>query len=289
METDASQQTGFTTPAVHTGLLLGPPRSGTTLISHLLAGGDRVLSLSEPFLARTTLPHWRLRRIFHYFQYTAGFRPRSAPYRGSLEEFSRFLRQMAVENDCHYLAIKETYRREGLIPQWRNEPLLDRLVQAADGLVALIRHPYDIAASSIRLCRWATGFRSRILHLWWKTVPAFQNPTDVVRWAADNWVSYVQWIRPRGLTLLRYEDFVADPHRQLPVVCRQLKVPFQKKMIDDKRRLNKVIGLGDPSLLVNVPPIHQNSVGHGRQLTDQQQRIVRDACEHLAPEFDYSL
>ena len=35
--------------------IIGPPRSGTTLLAQILAHGDGVLSLSEPFLAARAL------------------------------------------------------------------------------------------------------------------------------------------------------------------------------------------------------------------------------------------
>ena len=48
--------------------LIGPPRSGTTLVGYLLGGLDGVMSLSEPYLARGILDNWQLQRFYYQFQ-----------------------------------------------------------------------------------------------------------------------------------------------------------------------------------------------------------------------------
>ena len=269
--------------------IIGPPRSGTTLLAHLVGGGQSVLSFSEPYLCYSIMPPWQLNRFFYRFEKSAGLQRRRPPFRGDAQQFAGFLRRLASDNGFRYLAVKETYRYKGLTPIWHNGPLLDRVVAGTDPVVALIRHPYDIAASTIKLCRWVIGLPGRIIRLRLPNLCGFSSATEVVRWAADNWVAYVNWARRHGLNLLRYEDFVADPRRELQAICTAVGWPFAESMLDGQRRRAAFGGLGDLGVLMKPRPVDRKSVGHGQRLNDAQRHIVREACHALAHEFDYTL
>ncbi len=276
-------------PGLQTCFVIGPPRSGTTLLGYLLAGGDGVASLSEPFLAYAILPDWTLQRFFRNFQKSAGLRRCKPPYHADAQHFSRFLGRMVAENGFRRLVIKETYRRRGLIPRWHNEALLDRLVGGAEPVIGLIRHPDDVAASTIKLARWVTGPRGTLVRMRARNLPGFRNTDQVVRWAADNWMSYVDWARRRGLHVVRYEDLVQHPRPQLEAVCRQCGLKFEEQMLDYSYARAVFAGLGDGSVLKTPRPIDRNSIGHGQRLSDAQRRMVREACQHAARDFDYAL
>jgi len=269
--------------------VIGPPRSGTTLLSYLLAGGQGVLSLSEPFLAHAVQPDWKLQRFFCHYQRAAGLRRRRPPYQGNAERFGRFLRQMAVENGFRELVIKETYRRGGLRTAWHNETLLDRLVRGGEPAIALIRQPYDLAASSLHLFHWVTGPRGWLIRVRVRRAPAFWNTTQVVRWAAENWNAFLAWARRHDLRIVRYEDLVQEPRTQLEIICQHCGLRFQESMLDKSRARAAFGGMGDVGVLKRPRPIDRKSVGHGRHLTDEQRRIVRDTCQHGARDFDYPL
>ncbi|MFQ5807839.1 MAG: sulfotransferase [Phycisphaerae bacterium] len=268
--------------------MVGPPRSGTTLLAYLLAGGEGVLSLSEPFLAHAVQPDWRLQRFFHVYQRAAGLRRRRPPRRGNIERFARFLCRMAAENGFRHLVIKETYRRSARNADWHSEPLLDRLVRGKESVIALIRHPCDVVASSIGLCRWLTRPRGWLVRLRWPNFPTFRNTTAVVCWAAENWARYVNWVQQRDLCLVRYEDLVREPGRQLEALCRHFGMGFQESMLDYARTRVAFGGLGDWGVLKTPRPVDQKSIGHGRRLTAEQRRLVRAACQHAARGFDYT-
>ena len=268
--------------------IIGPPRSGTTLLAHALGGGDGVLCVSEPFLCRAIMPPWQLHRFFCRFQKSAGLCRRPPPLDGSAERFAGFLRQMAQDNGFQCLVIKETYRRRGLKPIWHNAPLLDRIVGRAAPVIALLRHPYDVAASTIKLCRWVTGLRGRLLRLRLPNLHAFRNAAEVVQWAADNWAGYVDWTRRRGLSVFRYEDIVDNPRRELEAICRACRLEFCESMLDTQQPRIATGGIGDMEVLLKPRPVDRKSVGRGRQLTSEQYQIVRDTCEHLARDFDYA-
>jgi hypothetical protein len=276
-------------PRLKTCFVIGPPRSGTTLLGYLLAGGDGVAALSEPFLAYAILPDWTLQRFFHNFQKSAGLRRCKPPHHADAERFSRFLHRMVAENGFCRLVIKETYRRHGLIPRWHNEALLDQLLGGNEPVVGLIRHPDDVAASTIKLARWVTGPRGTLVRIRARNLPGFRNTNQVVRWAADNWVSYVDWVRRHGLRIVRYEDLVQNPRQQLEAVCRHCRLEFEERMLDYAHARAVFGGLGDGSVLKTPRPIDRNSIGHGQRLTDAQRRVVREVCERAARDFDYTL
>ncbi|MBN1342385.1 MAG: sulfotransferase [Phycisphaerae bacterium] len=271
-----------------TCLILGPPRSGTTMLLRLLAGGQGVLAVSEPFLIRSALPNWRIHRQFRRLQRSAGFPFRKPPYPASLERYAGYLSELAAANGCSHLVIKETYRSCGLTPPWRNESVLERLVRDVPARVALIRDPYDTAASAIGLGSWVIGVRGWLTRMRLSNVPIFRNRLHVVRWASDNWARYVEWIRAHGLTPIRYEDLVAGPETQLPRICEQLRLPFEPCMLDGTLPRHRLGGLGDPRTFRKARSVDRRAVGRGEELSDKERRIVRETCEGMAREVGYS-
>jgi hypothetical protein len=272
------------------GFIIGPPRSGTTLMAFLLGGGAGVLCLSEPFLQYSIAPHWKLNRFFYRFEKSAGLARTRPPQKGDNRRYGAFLRRLARMNGFRYLAIKETFRHERPERCWCNAEFLDGLATDGTPMVTLIRHPYDIAASTIKLCRWVTGLRGWMLRCRWPFLPHFRNHTGIVRWAVRNWVSYLDWARRHGLELVRYEDVVAAPETHVPAICERLGLPFERRMLDYRQPRIAFGGIGDPWLMHRPPrPVSTQSVGQAHKLTREQREVVRAACAGRAPELDYTL
>lgn len=274
---------------VRVSLVIGPPRSGTTMLGFLLAGGTGVMSLSEPHLAHAILKDWRLQRFFRNHQKAAGLKRRRPPFRGDAADFGRFLTRSAADNGFRRLVIKETYRRGGVHRNWCNEPVMDRLMDSHESVVALIRRPYDVAASTIKLCRWVIGPRGWLLKACFWNIPIFPTATHVVRWAAENWAAYVAWAQRRGLPLLKYEDFVDQPEPRLREVCDRLGLEFEPTMLDYAHPRADFGGLGDPGVMKAPRPVDKSAIGRGANLTDEQRRIVRQLCEEAASDLGYAL
>jgi hypothetical protein len=279
----------FPPPALRLCLVVGPPRSGTTLLAHLLAGGQGVMSLSEPFLVHAFRPDWWLQRFFCRYQKSAGLRRRRPPVRGDAERFLRFLVRMGIENAYEALLIKETYRRSGLHPNWHNEPLLGELASRSTAVVGLIRHPHDLAASSVHLFRWVTGPRGWLVRIRVPNVPTFWTSMQVVRWAADNWNAFAAWARHHRLHLLRYEDVVRGPRQALESVCRRFGIPFRESMLNHAHPRPEFAGVGDVGVLKTPRAVDRKSIGHGRELTEVQKAVVSEICRDAARDFDYAL
>ena len=259
-------------------------------MGHLLSGADGVLCLSEPFLSYAVMTDWQLDRFYYNFQRSAGLRRLRPPHGSNAERYGAFLRKLTRMNGFRFLAIKETFRDERRSPRWCNVDLVEKLVRVGNPVVALVRHPYDIAASTIRLCSWVTGVRGWLLRCRWPTLPVYRNPTDVVRTAAYNWTRYCGWARQHELRLLRYEDYVAAPERHLQEICDRCDLPFDPRMLDYRRPRAAFGGLGDPGLLRKGPrPVTTRSVGQADKLTPEQRDIVKTACAEPAAEFGYTL
>ena len=93
-----------------TVFVIGPPRSGTTLISYLLAGGEGVLSLSEPFRLHRVFPNWGLRWTFWQLQRSAGLLRIPPPTHSREVDFLDYMRGLAVANSLSHLVRSEERR-----------------------------------------------------------------------------------------------------------------------------------------------------------------------------------
>ena len=265
--------------------VIGPPRTGTTLLGKLLANGEAVLSLSEPFHLNDLLPPWALRHFYARFQRDSHLRRVPFPRDRRPARYFRFLQDMARENDLRYLVIKEVFHEIDLHPRWGNFKLLDNLAAQQVPIIAIIRHPWDAAASTVGLLRRLFfGWRGRVIRTLWPTVPRFRDDDHIVNWAARNWVHFVEWTRDRNLFVVRYEDLVREPAAALRRVCDHAGMPFADSMLDHHRWPQAFAGIGAPEVLFRGgQPVHAQSVGRGRHLTASQQLTLDEICgPHMA-------
>jgi hypothetical protein len=271
--------------------VIGPPRTGTTLLSHLLAGVPGVLSVSEPFLVHAVVPHWRLHRFLCRFQKSAALSRVSPPRACSADRLFAFLRELAARNSLPVLAIKETFRAIARDSAWDNVGLLDRLVTSGGHNLAIIRQPYDTTVSTMKLLRGVVGFRGRLTQKFvFPNCPTFANHTELVRWISANWVRHVDWARGHRLTVVRYEDLVADPRQWLRRICQYCDLPFDERMLDHRQPRTAFGGIGAVEVLNRPPrPVHKRSVGRGGTLSPELSEIVRTTCAQHAAEFGYEL
>ncbi len=279
---------------IHQVLIIGPPRSGTTLLAFVIGGGSRVLSLSEPYLVRALLPDWRLQRFFRRLQRQAKLPSIPLQPRANLAAFGQFLRQTAAAGGLPIVAIKETFHEYGLGSHgecWRNEGILNELVATSAATIAIVRHPLDTAASTVNLAEpWVVGWLGRLVRITAPRAPYFANRTAVVRTAAANWSGFVEWATARQLPMIRYEDLVADTRGVLGEVCRHLDIPREERMLDYRQPRTAFAGIGDPGVLDRPPrPVDRAAIGRGDTLTAEQQAIVRATCGDRARGLGYEL
>ncbi len=268
--------------------LIGPPRTGTTLLIYLLAGQSDVLAFSEPLHAHSILAPWGMHRTLCRFQGESGLRYVRPPRRCSADALLRFLDELAERNGLRYVVIKETYHGGGVTPEWHNVHALDRLADRSEPLIAIIRHPYDTIASSIRLFRWTLNVSGWLLRRQLRSLPRFANAASIVRWGARNWTEFAQWAARRQLPTIRYEDLVSAPAAVLAGVCDHAGMPFDPSMLNVSGKRRALGGIGAPEIFLRMPrPVHDASVGRGESLSEEHKAVVREACIEAAAGFGY--
>lgn len=274
-------------------LVVGPPRTGTTLLGFLLGGGEGVFSLSEPFILYQLWKRRSLRWFFYWTQFKCRMKFRRVPDDCTAAEFLHFLKEMTYENGLTHLTIKETFHEGDLPEMWRNAKLLGQLKSLADYTVGITRHPFDAASSMFKLFytllfKW----QKHILRRVFPYSPRFETTDDLVRWTANNWVYYATWAREHALPVVRYEDLVAEPEKSLQWVCDQVGLQYHDGMLNPQHKRAAFAGVGDPAVIWRPRgprPVHSESVGRGKNLSEAHRDIIREICGETAAEYDYDL
>jgi hypothetical protein len=230
-------------------------------------------------------------RFFCRVQRKAKLKHVPLPRRSSRERFEAFLSELSARNGFEFLVVKETFHERGLGRPWCNFELLDGFAAGPAPVIGVIRHPYDTAASTVRLLRRLVfGPSGWLMRRLLPNVPRFRNDTEIIRWSAGNYAHFAEWARRRNLFLVRYEDLVNGVERQLSRMCAHSGIRFDPRMLDHHHPRTAFGGIGSPEvLLLPARPVNRNSIGRGRQLTRQQRDILRAECAECAAEFGYSL
>lgn len=181
---------------------------------------------------------------------------------------------MSAENGLEHLILKETFRGVGGPASWRNETTLTNLADAPT--IGVIRDPFDLAASTIKLCRWVTGWRGRLLRVRWPDIPWFKDSDNVAEWAARNWLAFLDWAEQTAIPVFQYEKLTREPAAVLAEICNALRLPCTPSLATSTAKTGVFGGLGDPGV-INKPAraIDARSVGHGAALTPVQRERVR--------------
>lgn len=268
--------------------IIGPPRSGTTLLAQILAHGEGVLSLSEPFFAVRALRPRVSRMLFQILRSYFHWRPRVPPTTCPAELF-RFLRDCAWDKRQR-LITKEVFSRFNHPHRLSNLETTQAIVASAAPIVAIVRDPYDTVASTLRVVkRYVSGWRRRVLWLACDCVPRFKDDEDIALHAAENWSHFATWVRQDQPLLVRYEELIRDTAGQVRHICDRLRLPFNEKMITRGHRPPAFGGLGDLSVVLwPSKSIHSRSVGRGRCLMPAVREIIRRTCGQSAAELGYA-
>lgn len=285
-----SLETGKNDPFVDTPetvFILGLPRSGSTLLSFLLAGMPDSLSLSEPFLAHDIYPHWRLRRYFRRLERAVPLQPTDVPRPCTPRTLLDYMSRVAASNGYRYLLIKETFR---CAREWKNAPLLERVVCVGHKCIALHRHPYDITVSSLIFCRWWRGLPGHAIRIIAPRMPLFPTDRDVVEHCVNNWISFVSFCRRHSIPFVRYEDLVLEPEQSLRSFCERAGLPFAPDMLDHTHPRRAFGGIGAPEVMKRPPrPPSSESVGRKHLLPGDFQQLIATRCREKAAELQYEL
>ncbi len=224
-------------------VILGAPRSGTTLLRRLLNAHPHIACPSETNLLSACA------RFLHGEPITggvevgvltglayAGFPPDEVIAR--LREFAfGFLREHAAQQGK---------------PRWCEKTAfdafhLDRIERLCAGhvrFVIVLRHGLDVATSINELCA-RNGRYLEELHAYIRRFPA---PIEAF---AECWLDVTRALRelaarePEGTLVVRYEDLLADPKAQLARICTFLGEDCPDDLIENALAARDTLGLGD--------------------------------------------
>ncbi len=233
----------MTSPA-HTGIVvLGTPRSGTTLLRRILGAHPAIASLGETNLLGACARFLESERISEDVEIgvlaglgQAGF---------ARDEVLARLREFA------FAFLRDHATRAGK-PRWVEKTAFDAFhVERIEELcgdhayfLCVIRHGLDVACSLQELSEKNGGYLSE-LH---EYVRRYPRPLEAF---AHAWVDMTRAIRgfaarhPRNALLLRYEDLVASPAAVLTGAFRFIGESFDPAVLDGAMHGAGDVGLGD--------------------------------------------
>lgn len=216
-----------------------------------------------------------------------GFRAVAPRSRLSDPALLTHLRDAATRNSMNTLVIKETFRSDR---EWVNLKLLDSFVDSGDPVVAIIRHPFDCAVSTIKMFRLWRGIVGHIVRPIVTDLPLFDGDPDIAAYVAKTWCDFAAWCSARRVTLIRYEDLVRDPAARMRELCQRCGIAFDERMLDSKHPRGPFGGIGDPGVMTRpARPVSAKSVGRKKLLAPRLQQIVTDGCRDAAAAFGYEV
>jgi len=278
---------GATRTDVRSLLIVGLPRGGTTLLSSLLGGGAGVISLSEPYFARTIMPHWRLNRVFRRIEKHHGLKRLPPPRDIDVGSLWDYLTSVTSKNGMRHLVVKETFRFDR---SWKNIDDLNQVADRADCTVVITRHPIDAAVSTLRFCRFWKGWIGRLVRLWIRGLPLFETPDDLMEYFAENYIQFEQWRTSRSLYTLRYEDLARNPNETLRGLCDHCGLAFDERMTDPNHPRTAFGGIGAPEVVNRKPrKVGTGSIDRSSGISEKHRAFLRICCAESAAAFGYSL
>jgi hypothetical protein len=244
-------------------LVLGQPRSGTTLVAQCLNGHpDLVLPDETDLVVPLAFLVDRLDDQDLGRELATTLITRSRRFAASIGEYLDVERVAAVVRAAPWTL-------NGLLTD-----LYAALAEAGGGRLGGDKSPNDLKFQRILLTARLYGPNLPVVHVvrdvrdvmasfrelgWAEGVPE-----GLVRfWVANNLLVQASVPRQRSPYLLvRYEDVVADPEREFRRICDLLEVDWEPAMIDDERRYQQFAGHREIGQHARTfQPISEASVG----------------------------
>ncbi len=267
-------------------IILGHPRSGTTLLRRLLDGHSRIACPPETHILSACA------RFLHAEQTAqgvdmgvlSGLNFAGIPDDSTLSELREFA-----------FSFLERYATSQHKPRWAEKTAFDafhaeRIVQlcAEHALfVCVVRHPLDVAISTKEFCD-SMGMYPDVLHEYIKKYP---QPIEAF---AHSWLDVTRQIEalckrnPDRAIILRYEDLVESPDTTLHNLLEFLGEKYEPQMLDRGLAGSRQLGFGDHKSY-SSKEVHSASIDRWRTLPDFQ---VSSLAPHLNPmlaQFNYPL
>jgi len=261
--------------------LIGPPRSGSTLLARMLGAHPAIHAPDEPHLL-TPLAHLGYHATVD-----------RAPYDPVItRQAMRALVGALPGGEAEYLgALRACTDRlyAGLLEGSEARLLLDKTPAYAlvlDFVARLYPEARYVVLTRNPLAVWSSYVQSffdgdhRVAHAW---NPLLERYLPAVgRFLRE---------RPVPLVHVRYEELVADPESELRRLCRHLEVPFEAGMVDygasAAGATRAAAGLGDPTTVTREGRPTTRSVDRwARDMAGDPERVLqaREILAHLTDE-----
>lgn len=255
--------------AAETGLgqdlvfMISAPRSGSTLLQHILGSHSDVHTLPEPWLMLPLL--YPLRRHGASAEYNAEYAAMAIQdylkrIDGGQERYFEGARAMA--NHLYGAALEGSGKHYFLDKTPRYYFVIDEIrhVFPRAKLVLLVRNPLAIFASIV-----ATSFRNNI----WR----FLEPgrvEDVL--LAPKRLAAAMTDATLQTAVVRYESLVQDPPQTVRAMCEAIGLPFEESMIDygDKTHFPGTPFVDEKSIYKHSRPVLDYADGWKRTLAHPQ-------------------
>ncbi|HEX2078201.1 MAG TPA: sulfotransferase [Longimicrobium sp.] len=255
-------------------LILGTPRSGTTLLRRLLNAHPSIACPGETNLLSACGRFLQSERIAEDVQVGvltglefAGFPPDETV--GRLRELAfGFLREYAARAGKPRWAEKTAFNLFHL-------PQIERLVGDRVDVVCIQRHGLDVVVSLNDLCQKNGAYLAE-LHDYVRRHPV------IFEAFAHAWVDLTRAMlelaeRRPGTLLVRYEDLVADPEAALRRILAHLGEEWHPPLLEEAMRDRGSVGLGDWKTYERRT-VGQESVGRWRELSPRTLRRLGEIC-----------
>ncbi|MCX8071360.1 MAG: sulfotransferase [Candidatus Binatia bacterium] len=265
-------------------LILGVPRSGTTLVRRLINVLPNIACPGE------TNVFTGCGRLLRSEEISGGVRIGildGLAYAGfSQEEVIRRLRDFAFgfhREYAHRLGKKRWAAKTAFDIFYLEE--IEQLCSDEVAYVCVVRHALDVVVSLRELCD-RNGRYLRELHDY-----VIRNP-DYFQAFVQLWVDLNERLlefvgrHPGNSFLLRYEDLVRDPNATMHEVAEFLGEPWEEGLISAALADRSAVGLGDWKTY-GKPLVDSNSVGRWRSLPRRTVALLASTCNPLLQRFGY--
>lgn len=264
-------------------VVLGSPRSGTTLLRRVLDAHPNIACPPETYLLSAAA------RFLHHDRFASGLRV------GVIDglEFAGFAEAELLERLRGFVfGFARDHASRSQKPRWAHKtafdafhlPAIRQLCEGHVRFVCVQRHGLDVAVSLVELVDKTGGYVSE-LHAY---VQRYPEPLEAL---ARAWIDSASAVAdlidecPDAISL-RYEELVAEPEASLRRVFEALDEPWDPAVLARALGGSGEVGFGDWKTYGRAK-IDAASVGRWRALPESSQRRLAELCNPTLERLGY--
>ncbi|WP_295894272.1 amino acid adenylation domain-containing protein [uncultured Vibrio sp.] len=147
-------------------------------------------------------------------------------------------------------------------------PNIEKLIKDKAFYIGIVRHPLDVALSSIAFCD-SLGFYPKEMH---KYISRYSSPIEAF---SHSWLDVTSSLislenrLPNNCKIIRYEDLINDPKTILSSILSFVGENYEDNMIVDGLTTNSLLGFGDHKTH-QTSELHTLSIGKWQRIPDYQ-------------------